>query len=330
MRKILGFIVVLALCVAGIFYILTRTAPDPIVATAQPVQVKPETVTTAQAAQSTQGRVDIVRMDQRGDITVAGQAQPNVTLTITLDGKPIGDVVTDSSGFFASQLSFSSDTDHAALGIVDAATNSSITDQQFLLTAPTQNSDQKPTQTAAAVTEPVKEATPSIISVTAEGDVNVVQPSIPLASSEISLEAVSYDAQGDLVITGASGGEARAFVYLDGQFITEHSIEKAGSWSATLPEIDTGTYTMRLDTVDDAGQVLSRIETPLAKEAPETLAKIAQDAKTITVQPGFTLWRIASDRYGSGVDFVKVFDANRAKIKDPNLIYPGQVFNLPE
>ena len=51
---------------------------------------------------------------------------------------------------------------------------------------------------------------------------------------------------------------------------------------------------------------------------------------TITVQPGFTLWGIAQDRYGDGVLYVQVFEANRDKIKDPNLIYPGQVFSIPE
>ena len=50
---------------------------------------------------------------------------------------------------------------------------------------------------------------------------------------------------------------------------------------------------------------------------------------TITVQPGFTLWGIAQERYGDGVLFVQVFEANADKIRDPDLIYPGQVFTVP-
>ena len=49
----------------------------------------------------------------------------------------------------------------------------------------------------------------------------------------------------------------------------------------------------------------------------------------MTVQPGFTLWGIAQERYGDGVMYVQVFEANKDKIKDPNLIYPGQVFSVP-
>lgn len=50
---------------------------------------------------------------------------------------------------------------------------------------------------------------------------------------------------------------------------------------------------------------------------------------TVTVQPGFTLWGIAQERYGDGVLYVQVFEANRDKIKNPDLIYPGQVFAVP-
>ncbi len=50
---------------------------------------------------------------------------------------------------------------------------------------------------------------------------------------------------------------------------------------------------------------------------------------TVTVQPGFTLWGIAQENFGSGVLYVQVFEANRDKIKDPDLIFPGQVFAIP-
>jgi nucleoid-associated protein YgaU len=70
---------------------------------------------------------------------------------------------------------------------------------------------------------------------------------------------------------------------------------------------------------------------PEAPAAPQADAEVASIAPvSVTVQPGFTLWGIAQERYGDGVFFVQVFEANRDKIKDPNLIYPGQVFTVPE
>lgn len=53
-------------------------------------------------------------------------------------------------------------------------------------------------------------------------------------------------------------------------------------------------------------------------------------AVTITVQPGYTLWGIAKKQMGEGVLYVQVYKANKDKIKNPDLIYPGQVFSLPQ
>ncbi len=50
----------------------------------------------------------------------------------------------------------------------------------------------------------------------------------------------------------------------------------------------------------------------------------------MTVQPGNTLWAIARESYGEGPLFVRVFEANRDRIRDPDLIYPGQIFEIPE
>ena len=50
---------------------------------------------------------------------------------------------------------------------------------------------------------------------------------------------------------------------------------------------------------------------------------------SVTVQPGLTLWAIARDQFGDGVLYVQVYEANKDRIRDPDLIYPGQVFALP-
>ncbi|KAF0114783.1 MAG: Peptidoglycan-binding LysM [Rhodobacteraceae bacterium] len=71
-------------------------------------------------------------------------------------------------------------------------------------------------------------------------------------------------------------------------------------------------------------------EAPAAPQAdPVAPASDTPVPVSVTVQPGFTLWGIAQERYGDGVMYVQVFEANRDKIKDPNLIYPGQVFSVP-
>ena len=50
----------------------------------------------------------------------------------------------------------------------------------------------------------------------------------------------------------------------------------------------------------------------------------------MTVQPGNNLWTLARLHYGSGVLYTQILTANRDLIRDPDLIYPGQIFAMPE
>ena len=58
-------------------------------------------------------------------------------------------------------------------------------------------------------------------------------------------------------------------------------------------------------------------------------ASNAPSTKTYTVVAGDCLWAIARRFYGRGSDWAKIYDANKDKISNPNLIYPGQVFVIP-
>jgi nucleoid-associated protein YgaU len=70
---------------------------------------------------------------------------------------------------------------------------------------------------------------------------------------------------------------------------------------------------------------------PVLEPEPNVVAATAPPPPvTITVQPGFTLWGIANEMMGEGTMYVQVFEANKDKIVDPDLIYPGQVFTLPQ
>jgi nucleoid-associated protein YgaU len=49
----------------------------------------------------------------------------------------------------------------------------------------------------------------------------------------------------------------------------------------------------------------------------------------LVVQRGENLWRLARFVYGRGVLYTIIYEANRGRIDNPHLIYPGQVFQLP-
>jgi len=151
----------------------------------------------------------------------------------------------------------------------------------------------------------------------------------------VTIDAISYSTKGDVQLSGRGQSQGFVRLYLDNEPLMDTEIAPDGTWDGTLPAVAAGQYLLRADQIDAQGAVLSRYETPFQRESPDVLAAAAPDgadapmAAKITVQPGFTLWGIAKQNYGSGVMYVQVYEANRQMIGDPDLIYPGQVFNVP-
>lgn len=194
-----------------------------------------------------------------------------------------------------------------------------------------------------AISTPPTASTPAPVTVLrADADgVEVLQPAVtdtaPEVMASVALDAISYSDIGDVRLSGRAPDQGSVRVYLDNAPVATLEVDDKGRWRGDLPQVETGIYTLRIDQVDASGAVTSRVETPFKREEPEVLsAALAQQGsstaqvRAVTVQTGATLWAIARDTYGDGMLFVRVFDANRDSIRDPDLIYPGQVFALPE
>ena len=192
--------------------------------------------------------------------------------------------------------------------------------------------------TQTALTPATNEPSAPAVILSTETGVNVLQTgqAAPELLDQIALDAITYEDAVSVALSGRGIAEEFVRIYLDNQPIITTEIGTDGQWRAELPEVDSGTHMLRVDAVDASGDVTSRVESPFRREDPVALAQAADRAagpsviKVVTVQPGNTLWAIARDRYGEGPAYVKVFEANRDRIRDPDLIYPGQVFSIPD
>jgi hypothetical protein len=267
------------------------------------------------------------------------------------------------------------------------------------------------------------DSTPTTVILADEDGVRVLQDGAPTeVTPAVAIDTISYSSNGGVILGGR--GQAGNFVriYLNNQYIATSGIAVDGYWALELSDIEPGIYTLRIDELNLAGDVVSRAETPFKREAAEDLAELmamdteveeplievpsesaavvkaeAADAQPAvqtetetapekplaqavtqvevnvqpevaeldgqdeqssnggsavveglpaetalalrapskkfrvrTVQPGSTLWAIAKESYGAGIEYFKVFEANKERIRDPDLIYPGQVFEIPD
>lgn len=175
-----------------------------------------------------------------------------------------------------------------------------------------------------------------------EGVELVQSPSTePTEPEQVELDTIGYSDTGDVQLTGRVTEGSAVRLYLNNRLVADVTPETGGNWRGELQGIEPGVYTLRVDEVGTDGTVVSRLETPFKREPVEVLQ--AADAATtpdaaaetppirqVTVQKGDTLWAISRERFGDGVLYVRLFDANRDLIRDPDLIYPGQIFTIPE
>lgn len=190
------------------------------------------------------------------------------------------------------------------------------------------------TEVATETPTPAAEA-PAVL--LADGDdIRVLQGpgNAPEVTTDLRLDAITYDVAGDVTLAGRAPAEGSVRATLNNQPINMGEVGQGGQWSLDLPDVDPGTYTLRLEQLAADGSVTGRIETPFLREDPDRIRTnpmlVEPGASVITVQSGFTLWGIAEANFGDGIRYVQIFEENRDRIRDPDLIFPGQIFALPD
>lgn len=301
--------------------------------------------------------IDTFRLDPDGRMLVAGRTSPEWRTAILLDGTAIDQATPDARGNFVSFLTLEASAAPRVLSLrmTDDSGSQTVTSREEIIIAPmveqaeptdapdasvaadlsagteTDTSQDAVSETAGEKESPQAQA----VLRSTETGVELLQPALPHDAppevmSSVALDAITYSETGEVQLAGRGQGEGFVRIYLDNAPVTTSRIHEDGKWRTELPEVDTGVYTLRVDEVSEAGAVLSRVETPFKREAEELVSTGEARVTAVTVQPGSTLWAISREMYGEGILYVRVYEANRDRIRDPDLIYPGQVFTLPQ
>lgn len=306
---------------------------------------------------------DVVRVDKKGNVVIAGKAAPNCVITVRDGETVVGEATADHRGDWVivpaeplaageSQLGLSAkcgdaapvDADKIVVLIVPergtALTVAKTAGETISADASSGNresgrpgADRKDTgQTVVAR----KDAGQTVvggggaIAVAVPRDTSkpaVIMQAPTAAEDGVTIDSVDYDDSGQVVVSGRAAPGSMVQLYLENRRIGRAQVDADGNWRFVPEEaIEPGHYALRADSVQPDGSVVARAEIPFVRGEPLT---DLPDGRIVVIQPGDHLWKIARASYGAGTRYTLIYDANRGQIRDPDLIYPGQVFTLP-
>ncbi|MCF8467973.1 MAG: LysM peptidoglycan-binding domain-containing protein [Sneathiella sp.] len=277
---------------------------------------------------------DIVRIDQNCELVAAGRAMPASVVTVFVGDQIAGEVTASAIGEWV----FTS-TNPLPAGSQTVNLKAKNPDGQEL------ESGKLVIMNVPDCAKPLAERAPAIAMLVPKetegtsatpGSVKLLQ--IPeskgdvSAAKDLTLGAVNYDDKGTLELSGRGQPGKSVQIYVDNQPVGAAVIDSDGNWMV-VPDhsIPAGNHKLRIDQLDEAGKVISRVELPFQK-APASDVILAQGSggTRAVVQPGNSLWRIARRVYGEGMEYTVIYQANQDQIRDPDLIFPGQIFTLPK
>jgi nucleoid-associated protein YgaU len=316
------------------------TAPTPAQPASQASPAPP-----AAAPEQEPPRFDVVRIGARGVAVIAGRAAPGAEVVLLEDGREVGRARADARGEWvilpaeALRPGTRQFTLLARRGGEEVAGPDTVVvvvpePQPTLAEAPRPDPAQRTDEATASATdepsaEPATASAPSqplvVLLPPAQATPRVLQG--PAAQQGLTLDQVDYDQDGAIRFAGSAQPDSTVRVYVNERHVGDAQADGQGRWTLVPRDsVEVGRHQLRLDQLAAAGTVAARIEVPFQRDQlPE--GSVAEGR--VVVQPGNNLWRLARAAYGRGVRYTVIYEANRDQIRNPRLIYPGQVFTVP-
>jgi len=314
---------------AALAFIMYRPAPSPDDAQEQPAATAQNPdgdsdTQPSQAAMVAPPVFDIVRVAPVGSAVTAGRGEPGATIQLLADGEPLA--FTSEGG---EQTDIQTINERGEWVIIpDEPLPSGAIELSLRMVLP--DGREMQSEQVVVVSIPEQRGPTPLVVVGRPGEASRVWQCPSCLDAEMGtlvLETVDYDSTGAVIFSGRAEAGTTVRVFANGALVGEASVGRDGRWDLQANSLlAPGVYDLQIDQVDANGDVTAVIVLPFERVAPEAL-NLGPDS--VVVQPGNSLWRLARRLYGEGVQYTVIYEANRDQIRDPDLIYPGQVFDAP-
>ncbi|MGB1894518.1 MAG: LysM peptidoglycan-binding domain-containing protein [Candidatus Puniceispirillaceae bacterium] len=310
--------------------------------TAKQNAAAPQTDATTPAGGAIPLIIDVARIGPDGSAVIAGTAPPETEIRV-LDGTaPLVATQSNSKGeWVAVPDGLLSAGNHLIIAEMTGADGQIIRAERGVLVELAQSGTQKP---LVALVPMEDDAAVEILSAPDQlASVDISEPpadsaqieaqkevtAILVMPPEIYIGTLSWSAKNILQIKGKSNGGAAVTGSFAGQSFADVSLDEQGNWSTkiSVPATQSGMALIQANLLDvDNSLILStQVDVDLAQ-----LDVGLDGSEMVIIRKGDMLWRIAYRTYGSGIRYLDILKRNARQINNPDLIYPAQVFALPD
>ena len=322
--------------------------------TPAPVEDAPEAKETTEediqeASLATEGLgINLARIRPDGSAIVAGNALPGSTVNLIKDGQIIGSAVASDQGEWViiPDILLGQGSHLLSIEIINpdgrkdvgnmALAIEMINDKETPLVALvpyTEEANQAATLLQVPETlEAVEVAEANSEIVTTETEASTIaaadtEASVVAIIPRVTIRSIQALNSKTISVSGNAEGGVSVEMMLNGNKRAETKPDDNAMYAMMVP-IDPDQDRFRLKSIlrNADGNPIASASINLSKSQ---IAEGLDGNALIVVQKGDALWRIAYKTYGAGIRYVDIVRQNPTKINDPDLIYPDQIFVIP-
>ena len=302
-----------------------------------------ETLRTADTGAKVE--IDLAQVRPDGNAVFAGKAPPGAEVTVFEGEIVLGTTTADASGEWVivpekalgtgeHLISVGAKTEGGDADIADVTLAIKVgetTDEQPLVALLPQTETEIP-QLLQSPDDQAETAQQIVIAERADApataeEAMAADPAMAVAGPAIAPRSLSWKEGGALTVSGVSRGGVSVRATAAGNGFGAADIGADGAWQVTgRVDLDRARRVMLFALVDEAGTTVATYELPVATR---DLSQGLDGSRLVIVQQGDALWRIAYRSYGEGIKYVDIVRRNAAAINDPDLIFPNQIFAIP-